>query len=145
VLPLRQTGRVNLGILLVGLVGGLVVGLGLSFQEKQDTRRRLRLAAEGVQATGTVTEVTATGRFSAFRRVTVRIDGGGSFVQTFDMSTALDLGLAEGQRFAVRHRVDDPTDAMLDAGPPPPSRPSSVPLVAGAVIVVLGVLAALVV
>jgi hypothetical protein len=136
---------VNIGILLVGLVGGLVVGIGLSLQEKQDTRRRLRLAAEGVQATGTITEVTATGRFSAFRRVTVQIDGGGSFAQTFDMSSALDLGLAEGQRLAVRHRAGDRTDAMLDVGPSPSPRPSSVPLVAGAVIAVLGVLAALVV
>jgi hypothetical protein len=136
---------VNLGILLVGVVGGLVVGVGLALQERQDTRRRLRLAAEGVQATGTVTEVTATGRFSAFRRVTVQIDGGGSFVQTFDMSSALDLGLAEGKRYAVRHRVDDPADAMLDVGPSPSPRPPSVPLVAGVVIAVLGVLAALVV
>lgn len=135
----------NLGILLVGLVGGLVVGVGLSLQEKQDARRRLRLAAEGVEATGTVTEVTATGRFSAFRRVTVQIDGGGSFVQTFDMATASDLGLADGDRVAVRHALGDPTDAMLDVGPPPSSRPGSVPLVAGAVIAALGVLAALVV
>jgi hypothetical protein len=136
---------VNVGILLVGLVGGLIVAVGLSLQERRDTHRRSSLSIEGVAATGTVTEVTATGRFSAFRRVTVDVDGGGTFVQTFDTTTMMDLGLVAGDRVPVRHRVDEPGDAVLDVGPPPSPRPSSVPLVAGAVIAVLGVCAALVV
>jgi hypothetical protein len=132
---------VNVGILVVGVVGGAIVGIGLGRQERNRVRRWHVLTTEGVAATGTVTEVTATGRFSAFRRVTVAVDGGGSFLQTMDRAEADRFGLAVGQRVGVWHRAGDPSDAVLDLAPPAPRR-VPVPVVAGVVIAVLGLAAA---
>jgi hypothetical protein len=129
--------------LVLGLVGGAAVGMGLGRQERQRTRRWHALTTEGVRAEGSITEVTATGRFSAFRQVAVAVDGGGSFLQTMDRVEADRFGIGVGERVGVWHRADDPSDAVLDLEPPAPRR-VPVPVVAGLVIVVLGLAAAVV-
>jgi hypothetical protein len=134
---------VNLGILVLGVVGGAVVGIGLDRQERRRARRWHALTTGGVRATGTITDVTATGRFSAFRQVTVAVDGGGSFLQTMDRAEADRFGIGVGQRVGVWHRAGDPSDAVLDLAPPAPRR-VPVPVVAGLVIAVLGFAAAIV-
>jgi hypothetical protein len=134
----------NVGLLLLGLVGGVVVGFGLELQERRRLRRWNELTVDGVRGSGTVAEVTATGRYLAFRRVTVAVDGGGSFVQTIDGVEADRLGVVVGMRVGVWHRFDDPTDATLDIDERPATR-WPIPLVTGSVIAALGLAASLVV
>lgn len=133
----------NIGILLVGAIGGVVVGGGLALQERSRSRRWRDLTTNGVRTQGTITDITSTGRFSAFRRVTVSVDGGGTFIETLGGAEADQWGLVAGGRVALWHRTGDPTDAVLDV--PRPARGGLMaPVIAGLLIAALGIAAALV-
>jgi hypothetical protein len=140
---------VNVGIALLGIVGGLVVAVGLGLQSRRDSALDHLLAADGAVADATVVAVVPMGRHLALRRVTFALDDESEFLQTFPFSEFGQLGLSEGSRVTVRI-LHDPTTSDLRgrlARPAVPTigRGDTVPIVIGVFIAVLGLLASLVV
>lgn len=137
----------NIGLALVGVVGGLVVGIGLAMQQRRERSLDEFLRAHADVSIATVSGVVATGRHLAFRRVTFVVDGGGTFLQTFPFVEFGSLGLVEGAQVQVRH-VTDPASGqvrgrLVQAATAAPS--ARVPVAVGLFIATLGVAAALVV
>jgi ABC-type phosphate transport system substrate-binding protein len=140
---------VNVAIALLGSIGGLVVGLGLASQARRDRQLDELLTADGRATLATVTAVVATGRHLSQRRVTVTVDGGGEFVQTFPFVEFGELGVVEGGRVDVRV-IDDPATGSVRGRLVRPAGDAqrgigTVPLAVGLFIAAVGLAAALVV
>lgn len=133
----------NIGILLVGLAGALLIGGGIEMQSRAARRRDESLARNGIRLPGTVTAVDAVGKYNSHRRIRVQV-GGGEFVETMPFNEADQLGLAVGGTITALVMPNDPATGRIDR-PADGARPRSVGLWVGAVIAVLGVLAAFVV
>lgn len=133
----------NTGILLLGVCGGLLVGGGIALQSRAARRRAERLARNGVERAGTITSSTATGRFAAWRRLTVTVDGGDRFIQTVTAIEASTTGLREGATVTALLDPDEPGRGVIGRPATPPPR-TRVAVAAGLFIAGLGVLAALV-
>lgn len=86
----------NLGILLLGLIGGTVVGGGLYRQSIGAQRRRHDILTRGAPRSVTVAAVTTTGRFAEWRRVQASTDDGDEFTVTLAALQATQLGLQVG-------------------------------------------------
>jgi hypothetical protein len=138
---------VNVGLALLGIVGGLVVGGALAVQARRDRALDLVLAERGTASTATIVAVVATGRHLAFRRVTFSVAGEGEFMQTFPFIEAGSLGLVEGAQLRVVHLADPSSGVLRGRLVQPSNAPANsfVPLVVGLFIAVLGIAAALVV
>lgn len=139
----------NVGIALLGIVGGIVVAVGLGLQSRRDRALDHLLTTDGVVEDATVVAVVSTGRHLALRRVTFALDDGGEFLQTFPFSEFGQLGLGEGSPVAVRI-LRDPTTGdvrgrLARPADPTTGRGDTVPIVIGVFIAVLGLLASLVV
>jgi len=132
----------NLGILLVGLLGGVGIAAGITWQSRAAHRRAEQLARDGVSVSGTITSADTVGRYGAYRRLTVAVDGG-TFVETVPLAEATETGLVEGADVAARILPGDPSTGRLDRDVSPPSPALAVGL--GLFVVLLGVAAAVVV
>ena len=137
----------NVGIALLGIVGGLALAIALSVQERRERALDALLRERGTPSAATVTSVVAVGRHAAFRQVTFAVDGGVSFLQTFPFPEAGSLGLIEGARVRVLHLAEPSTGVVRGrlAQTSVPAGPSRVPIAVGVFIAVLGIVAALVV
>ena len=137
----------NVGIALLGVVGGLVLAVALSAQERRERALDGLLRERGTPSTATVTSVVSVGRHAAFRQVTFAVDSGGTFLQTFSFTEIDPLGLIGGARVPVLHMADPSTGSLRGrlARASVPTGPSRVPIAVGLFIAVLGVAAALVV
>jgi hypothetical protein len=134
---------VNVGILLVGIVGGLLVGGGLEWQASRSRQRATALEHDGLRLRGTVTAIDATGKYNSHRRITVEVEGG-SFVETVPFVEADQLGVAVGSTVATLVANDDHSTGRIDR-PIDASSRRGVGVWLGLFIAVLGVVAALVV
>jgi hypothetical protein len=141
---------VNVGVAMLGVVGGLVVGIGLALRQRRERSLDDLVRAHGAVSVATVTEIVAAGRQLAFRRVTFVLDaadGGGTFLQTFPFVEFGSLGLDVGAQVRVRQFTDPVSGQVrgrLVQGPAA-ARSAHVPVLCGVFIVALGIAAALVV
>ncbi len=133
----------NIGILLVGLVGGLLVGGGIEMQSRAARRRAEALARDGIRLPGTVTAVDAVGKYNSHRRIRVEVDGG-AFVETVPFVEADQLGAAVGAPVTALVSADDRSSGRIDR-PVDASSRRGVGVWLGLFIAALGVLAAFVV
>jgi hypothetical protein len=134
---------VNVGILLVGIVGGLLVGGGLEWQAGRSRQRATALEHDGLRLPGTVTAIDAVGKYNSHRRITVEVEGG-SFVETVPFVEADQLGVAVGSTVATLVAHDDRRTGRIDR-PIDASSRRGVGVGLGLFIAVLGLVAALVV
>ncbi len=137
----------NVGIALLGIIGGFALAIALSVQERRERALDALLRERGTPSAATVASVVAVGRHAAFRQVTFAVDGGATFLQTFPFPEAGSLGLVEGARVQVLQLAEPSTDVVRGrlARSSVPTGPSRVPIAVGVFIAVLGVAAALVV
>ena len=133
----------NIGILLVGLVGALLVGGGIEMQSRAARRRAEALARDGIRLPGTVTAVDPVGKYNSHRRIRVAVDGG-SFVETVPFVEADQLGAAVGAPVTALVSADDRGNGRIDR-PVAASSRRAVGVWLGLFIAALGVLAAFVV
>ena len=133
----------NVGVLLVGIVGGLLVGGGLEWQASRSRQRAATLERDGLRLPGTVTAVDAVGKYNSHRRITVAVEGG-SFVETVPFTEADQLGVAVGSTVAALVANDDRCTGRIDR-PIDASSRRGMGVGLGLFIAVLGVVAALVV
>lgn len=133
----------NIGILLLGLVGGAAVGGGLFLQSQRARRRRLDIAARGERATVTIVSVRVTGRFAGWRQVKARTATGYEFMATLAALQAGQLGLVEGAQAEATIVSTEPGMGQF-TDPAAAHHGSGVAVAAGFFIAALGVAAALV-
>lgn len=133
----------NVGLLLVGVVGGAVVGVGLAVTAKRRAGATAMLLEHGERVAATVLEVTSEGAQLQWRSVRLRCDDGREVRDRLDSMVASRLAVQVGEpRMVVRSRsADDPGCRLVDSlGTEGNSLTAAV--IAGAVIVALGVAAA---
>lgn len=133
----------NIGILLVGLVGGLLVGGGIELQSRATRRRAEALARDGIRLPGIVTAVDPVGKYNSHRRIRVEVDGG-TFVETVPFMEADQLGAVVGGQVTALVSPDDRSSGRIDR-PVDASSRRGVGVWIGLFIAALGVLAAFVV
>lgn len=134
----------NLIVALFGISAGAVVAVGLRWTQARSDRRSAHVTAHGVDAAGRVIAAEATGRYAAFRRVTVETDGGYRFIQTFSQLEAGQLGLEVGSSVPVRYVPSEPGVGHVRQAPSS-ARTLDVAVWSGVFIAVLGLIAAVVV
>lgn len=133
----------NVGLLLVGVVGGAVVGVGLAVTARRRDAATAALLAEGERVTATVVAVTSQGAQLQWRSVHLRCDDGREVRDRLDSMVASRLALQAGdRRMVVRPRAaNDESCRLVDAlGTEGNSLMAAA--IAGGVIVALGVAAA---
>lgn len=133
----------NIGILLVGLVGGLLVGGGIEMQSRAARRRVESLARDGIRLPGTVTAVDAVGKYNSHRRIRVEVEGG-AFLETVPFVEADQLGAVVGAQVTALVAPDDRNNGCIDR-PVDASSRRGVGVWLGLFIAALGVIAAFVV
>lgn len=133
----------NVGILLLGLVGGAVVGGGLYRQSVRAHRRRREIEIRGVPCSVTITAVTTMGRFAEWRRVHARTADGYEFTTTLAVVQTIQLGIHVG---ATADAVIVPSVPGMGefAGAAAAPHGRGVAVAAGLFVAALGVAAALV-
>lgn len=137
----------NLGILVVGLVGAVVVGAGLSLQQRRAATRLAALRSDGRRAHATIRSIVSTGRQSTHRQVTLVTADGSEFRQTFSFVEADRLELEVGGGATVLQEIGNPTNAMIEtlASGTRPAEPATghlTPALVGGFIALLAVAAA---
>lgn len=133
----------NVGLLLVGVVGGALVGVGLAVTSRRRADATAALLEHGERVAATVLDVTSEGAQLQWRTVRLRCDDGREVRDRLDSMVASRLAVQAGERrMVVRSRsTDDPGCRVVDAlGTEGNSLMAAA--IAGAVIVALGVAAA---
>lgn len=135
----------NVGIALVGLVGGVVVAVGLAITARQRAAVTAALTDGGERVAATVLAVAFEGRQHQWRRVRLRCDDGREVNDRLDSAVAARLDLQPGERRTVLRSRDPQAEGcrlvdVLDAD----TNSVRVAVVAGVVIAALGVAAAFV-
>lgn len=136
----------NLGIAALGVVAGAAIGAALSAQQRRERARWATLTARGVESEGQVCSSVSTGRYAAYRRVTIEVDGR-RFVETMPAAEASTLGVVDGAVVRVVYLADAGSAPALGRVVRARSVDRDLPVgwFAGAFIGVLGVLAGMVV
>lgn len=130
----------NVGIALLGLVGGVVVAVGLAVTARQRAGATAALVSGGERVGATVVTVTYEGAQRQWQRVQLRCDDGREVNDRLDSVVAAALALRQGERRDVL-RSADPQAATcrlvdaLDAD----ARSIRVAVISGVVIAALGV------
>ena len=133
----------NVGLAVLGLLGGAVVAGGLAHTARQRAARTAALVAEGERVSATVLGVATEGAHLQWRRVRVRCSDGRELDDRLDSVRADRLGLQVGERRVVlRSRRPDANECRLVDALDADSSSITVAVVAGAVIAALGVAAA---
>ena len=135
----------NVGIALLGLVGGALVAVGLAITARQRAAVTAALVDGGERVAATVLAVAFEGRQHQWRRVRLRCDDGREVNDRLDSAVAARLALQPGDRRTVLRSRDQQAEAcrlvdVLDAD----ANSVRVAVVAGVVIAALGVATAFV-
>jgi hypothetical protein len=134
---------INVGIAVLGVVGGAVVALGLTLTARQRAGATAALVESGERAAATVVSMTFEGMQRQWRRVRLRCDDGREVHDRLDSAAASRLALTLGERRTVVRSTDPQVEAcrLVDAlGADANS--ARVAVIAGVVIAALGVAAA---
>lgn len=133
----------NVGLAVVGLIGGAIVGVGLAVTARSREAATAALLAQGEQVAATVVAVNSHGAQLQWRSVHLRCDDGREVRDQMDTMVASRLAVQVGdRRMVVRPRTADGDGCRLVDALGAEGNSLMAAVVAGGVIVALGLAAA---
>lgn len=134
----------HVGLAVVGVVGGAIVGVGLAVSARRRAAATAALLEHGERVRATVVSVVSQGAQLQWRTVVLRCDDGREVRDQLDSAVAARLALAPGSvLLVVRSRRAEVAECRLVDALDADGHSVRVAVLAGAVIAVLGLAAAL--